>query len=198
MKLTNSTAIAAALIASIGLMLMGVGIAMWNRWGIVPFLAGTPWLAVGCWLWHATHSYMRLDMESTQPKKAEAQPAQADGAHRGDKWKTMNVLIHDWARNGLLSAGDGNPTGIAPSRELAQRSKLPFSSEIWGEARSIALEMRYNGGDIFVTQRGKGGEQLVVVQRIPGDPFNHIEAEWRRLAGKHMLRAGDRRAGILT
>lgn len=189
MSMVRNTVIVAAIVGSFAGMLLASG---FERRSLMLAAAGIgPMLVFWFLMWYAiTHIEYEREANRPRPKQTEA-PAQTDGAHRGDKWETARILIHDWAANGLTDTGEGSCTSAQASKETAERSKLPFSSDIWGDARLIALDMRHNGAPVFATKRGKGGNQLVVVQRIP---YGAVQQEWQRVAGKHMLRASDRRA----
>jgi len=182
MTLVRSTAIVSALIMSLGLGVISLGLPFGS---LVPVAFGLPWLIIGAWLAFTARGYVKLDMEAMRPRKAAAAPAPAQrSSGQRDKWDTMRTLIHEWAETGVTNA--------QASKEIAERSDLPFSSEIWNEAREIAAAMTVNGLRVFRYKTGRGGRILERTEH-PAD-YNQIEKAWLSASNPHVIAALDKYA----
>lgn len=178
MSLVRNTVVVAAVIGSLAGMMLASG---FERRSLILAGAGIgPLLVFGFLMWYAI-SHIEFERSANAPRVATPTPDAKPADAPDSKWSTMRWLIQEWAATGDTSA--------KTSGEYAKAHNLPFSSEIWNDARNIAVTMRINGADLFVWQNGTGGRRLV---RVREASFNQIEDAWVKASTPHMTAAHDR------
>lgn len=158
MPLVRSTAVIAALLASLGMGLLAVGYHL-HSW--IPAAVGLPWLTIGLWLWLTARSYVALDIAAHAPRSAPAIAAPPGDDERQARERAVRYLVQAWA--------GGNPT----TKDWAKEN-YKVGQDTWEKARQIALSLHGpNGEPLFELVQGQGGKQL---QRVRAAAYNEVAA----------------------